>query len=123
MSSAGPVIGVWATACAEPRGTDCSRTSISTWTAPHGKETYRYLVAGLKCGVTFTTLAQNGFFQHVESEQCGVCRFKSKMPTLQFVDELSKEIRREVLTVVQGTPFTTLFPIPLRCSELLTPLL
>ena len=52
----------------------------------HAQKAYRCPGAWRGCGATFKTLS--GFCQHVESEQCGVCRFKTEME--RFIDGLSK---------------------------------
>ncbi|TBU45968.1 hypothetical protein BD309DRAFT_989174 [Dichomitus squalens] len=50
------------------------------------KGLYHCPTAWKGCGAKFKTLS--GFCQHVESEQCGVCRFKKTMDN--FIDGLSK---------------------------------
>ncbi|EJF61460.1 hypothetical protein DICSQDRAFT_60528 [Dichomitus squalens LYAD-421 SS1] len=50
------------------------------------KGLYHCPTAWKGCGAKFNTLS--GFCQHVESEQCGVCRFKKTMDS--FIDGLSK---------------------------------
>ncbi|KAM5541067.1 hypothetical protein V8D89_005378 [Ganoderma adspersum] len=52
----------------------------------HADKAYRCPSAWMGCGATFKTLS--GFCQHVESEQCGVHRFKREMDNL--IDRLPK---------------------------------